>query len=206
MNKWIKQNLVLVSGILLPVLLVGGFFVLSNVPVILADPPKYDFLLVSYRYDYQHPSDYFLSFEVRDGKLKGKVNPKGEVNANLNRQYAEIFRFNSKENAFDQIDYGLPDGLEGIEESIPLLLEGTSDLRLDKRIESPDGYSYEYLGYRGRGGLLGEMFGMRRSHKSQYVLNKGGAYVNLPKLVTDPNYYQHDLHFMGWVIEEGRTP
>ncbi|MFT5138445.1 MAG: hypothetical protein ACI9H8_000996 [Lysobacterales bacterium] len=108
LNKWIKQNLVLVSGILLPVLLVGSFFVLSNVPTILADPPKYDFLLLSYRYDYQHPSDYFLSFEVRDGMLKGHVNPKGEGNANMHRQYAEIFRYNSKENVFDQIDYDLP--------------------------------------------------------------------------------------------------
>ena len=62
MIKWIRENLVLVSGIVLPILLVGGFFILSKAPTMLADPPEYDFLLVGYRYDYQQPSDYFLTF------------------------------------------------------------------------------------------------------------------------------------------------
>ena len=84
MGKWIKENLVLVSGILLPVLLVGGFFILSNLPKVLNDPPVYDFLLVGYHYDYQNPGNYYLSFEVRDGKLEGRAIPRGEDNANIN--------------------------------------------------------------------------------------------------------------------------
>jgi hypothetical protein len=202
MGKWIKENLVLVSGILLPVLLVGGFFVLSNAPRILADPPKYDFVLVGYRYDYQHPSDYYLTFEVRDGKLSGRAVPKGEGNANFNRQYAGIFRYDAGTNTFEEIVYELPDGLEGIEEPIPLLLTETSGLTLDKHRQSPDGYNFEFLGYRGRGGLLGEMFGMRRRYESDYVLKKDGAWFDLPKPFSDSYYYQNDLHFMGWVIEQ----
>jgi len=206
MGKWIKENLVLVSGILLPVLLVGGFFVLSNAPRILADPPVYDFLLVAYRSDHQHPRDYYLSFEVRDGKLNGRVVPSSEGNANFSRQYAGIFRYNAEANAFDEIVYELPDGLEDIEEPIPFLVDETSDLKLDKRSKSPDGYNFKFLGYRGRGGLLGEIFGMGRRYESNYVLNKDGAHVNLPKPASDPYYYQHNLHFMGWVIEEGSAP
>jgi len=202
MGNWIKENLVLVSGILLPVLLVGGFFVLNNAPRILADPPKYDFVLVGYRYDYQHPSDYYLTFEVRDGKLSGRAVPKGEGNANFNRQYAGIFRYDAAANTFEEIVYELPDGLEGIEEPIPLLLTETSGLTLDKHRQSPDGYNFEFLGYRGRGGLLGEMFGMRRRYESDYVLKKDGAWFDLPKPFSDAYYYQNDLHFMGWVIEE----
>ena len=202
MGKWIKENLVLLSGILLPVLLVGGFFVLNNAPRLLADPPKYDFVLVGYRYDYQHPSDYYLSFEVRSGKLSGRAVPKGENNANSNRQYAGIFRYDAGANTFEEIVYELPDGLEGIEEPVPLPLGEVSDLKLDKRNKSPDGYRFEFLGYRGRGGLLGEMFGMRRRYESNYVLKKDGAYFDLPKPFSDSYYYQNDLHFMGWVIEE----
>ena len=202
MAKWVKENLVLVSGILLPVLLVGGFFVLSNAPRMLADPPKYDFVMVAYRYDYQNPSDYYLSFEVRDGTLTGRALPKDENNANFNRQYASIFRYDAGANTFEEIVFELPEGLEGIEEPIPLPLAETSDLKLDKRSQSPDGYTFEFLGYRGRGGLLGEMFGMRRRYESDYVLKKDRAYVDLPKPATGP-YYQNDLHFMGWVIEEG---
>ncbi len=206
MGKWIKENLVLVSGILLPVLLVGGFFVLSNVPRILADPPTYDFLLVAYRNDYQHPRDYTLSFEVRDGKLHGRVVPSSEGNANFSRQYAGIFRYNAEANAFDEIVYELPDGLEDIEEPIPFLVDETSDLKLDKRSKSPDGYNFKFLGYRGRGGLLGEIFGMGRRYESNYVLEKDGAHLKLPRPASDAYYYQHNLHFMGWVIEAGSTP
>jgi hypothetical protein len=201
MGKWIKENLVLVSGILLPVLLVGGFFVLSNAPRMLADPPKYDFVLVAYRYDYQHPSDYYLSFEVRDGMLSGRAVPKDESNTNFNRQFASIFRYDAGANTFEEIVFELPEGLEGIEEPVPLLLAETSDLKLDKRSQSPDGYTFEFLGYRGRGGLLGEMFGMRRRYESDYVLKKDNAHFDLPRPASD-HYYQNDLHFMGWVIEE----
>ncbi len=205
MGKWIKENLVLVSGILLPVLLVGSFFVLSNAPRILADPPVYDFVLVAYRNDYQHPRDYYLSFEVRDGKLHGRVVPRGEGNANFNRQYAGIFRYSTAENTFDEIIYELPDGLEDIEEPIPFVVEETSDLKLDKRSQSPDRYTFEFLGYRGRGGLLGEIFGMGHRYESNYVLKKDGAHFNLPRPASDPYYYQHNMHFMGWVVEEGNT-
>jgi hypothetical protein len=204
MGKWIKANLVLVSGIVLPVLLVAGFFILNTAPRLLADPPEYDFLLVGYRYDYQHPADYYLSFEVRDGKLTGRAIPRGEGNGNFNRQYAGIFRYDAAANSFEEIVYELPEGLEDIEESTPLPLLETSHLKLDKRRRSPDGYTYEFLGYRGRGGLLGEVFGMKRRYDSDYVLKKDGAYFDLPKPVSDP-YYQNDLHFMGWITEQGNA-
>ncbi len=205
MGRWIRANLVLVSGIVLPVLLVAGFFVLSNAPRILADPPQYDFVLVGYRYDYQHPAGYYLTFEVRDGKLTGRALPVDEKNPNVNRQYAGIFRYQSATNTFAEFTFDLPEGLDSIEEPVPLALEETSGLELDKRLKSPDGYTFEFLGYRGRGGLLGEMFGMRRSHESGYILKKGSAYIDLPRPVTDP-YYQNDLHFMGWVIDGNGAP
>ena len=205
MKEWIRKNLVLVSGIVLPVLLVGGFFILGNAPRILAEPPEYDFVMVGYRYDYQHPSNYYLTFEVRDGKLTGRAVPKDESNANFNRQYAGIFRYDAAANSFEEILYELPDGLDSIEQPTPLLFEGTSGLTLDKRRKSPDGYAFEFRSYRGRGGLLGEMFGSRRRYESDYQLKKGNAYFDLPKPVSDP-YYQNDLHFMGWVVEEGDAP
>jgi hypothetical protein len=205
MGKWIRDNLVLVSGIVLPVLLVGGFFLLNKAPRILSDPPEYDFVLVGYRYDYQHPSNYYLSFEVRDGKLTGRAVPRDEQNVNINRQYAGIFRYDAASATFTEIVYELPEGLDDIDEPIPLELAETSGLKLDKRRQSPDGYAFEFLGYSGWGGLLGEMFGMRRRYESGYVLKKDSVYIDLPRPAADP-YYQNDLHFMGWVIEEGGAP
>ena len=205
MGKWIKENLVLVSGIVLPVLLVAGFFVLNTAPRMLADPPKYDFVLVGYRYDYRHPSEYYLSFEVRNGKLTGRAIPRSESNAYVNRQHASIYRYDAATNTFEEIVYELPEDLDSIEEPVSLSLTETSELTLDKRSQSPDGYTFEFRGYRGRGGLLGEIFGMRRRYESNHVLKKGNAHFDLPEPAASP-YYQNDLHFMGWIIEPGNVP
>lgn len=206
MSKWIKQNLVLLTGIVLPVLLVAGFLVLQGAPKVLADPPQYDFLVVGYRYDAQHPRTYRLSFEVRDGRLQGRATPAGAGNAYPNRQHAGIFRYEASNVAFTEIAWDLPEGLDGIEEPVTFQVDAVADLRLDKTRRSPEGYVFEYAGYRGRGGLLGEMFGMGRRYESNYVLNKNGAEFNLPSPASTPYYYGHDMHFMGWVIDEGSRP
>jgi len=202
MGNWITKNLVLISGILLPVLLVGGFFVLSRAPRMLSDPPGYDFLLVGYHYDYQHPGDYYLAFEVRDGHLSGRAVPRDENNANSNRQQARIFRYDVSENAFDEIAYDLPEGLESIENPVPLRLGEAGTLKLDKRSTSPDGYQFEFVGYRGSGGMLGELFGMRRHYQSSHILKKDGAWFDLPEPSVDRYNSPYDLHFMGWVLDE----
>jgi hypothetical protein len=206
MSKWIKQNLVLVSGIVLPVLLVAGFFVLNRMPGMLADPPANDFLLVAYRYDYRNPGAYYLSFEVRDGKLSGRAIPRGDDNRYVNRQHAGIFLYRAGDNSFDEFTFDLPEGLDDLKESVALDLAEAGELKLDKRKKSADGYQFEYLGYRGRGGLLGELFGMGRRHASNYVLKKGNVYFDLPNPTAGPNHYQNDLQFMGWVVKEGSNP
>lgn len=202
MAKWIKENLVLVSGIVLPVLLVAGFFVLNNLPRVLLDPPKHDFLLVGYHYEYRHQNDYYLSFEVRNGKLTGQAIPRNENGPYFNRQVAAIFRYRAATNTFEEIAFELPKDLADIEDPVSLPLEETSNLTLDKRSQSPDGYTFEYRGYRGRGGLLGEIFGMRRSYENNFVLRKDNAHLDLPQPASDP-YYLNDLHFMGWIVEMG---
>lgn len=206
MHKWIRQNLVLVSGILLPVLLVAAFFVLNSMPRILTDPPGHDFLVVGYQNDYQNPSNYYLSFEVRDGKLHGRAIPYTEDNRQFNRQHAAIFLYHVADQSFEEIAFDLPANLENIEEPISLDLGEAGKLNLDKRIKSPDGYQFEFQGYRGGGGILGEIFGMNRDYESNYVLKKDSSYVNVPDPSIDPSYYQNELHFMGWIVPEDSAP
>jgi hypothetical protein len=202
MGQWIKKNLVLVSGIVLPVLLVVGFFLVREAPRVLSDPPDYDFLLVAYRYDYQHPRDFHLSFETRDGILHCRVTPTGDQHTHMNRQYAGIFRYSAAENRFDEIPYDLPDGVEDLEEALQFAVNETRHLDLDKDSRSPDGFTFEYTGYRGRGGLLGEIFGMRNAHDNMYVLSKDGASFHLPRPTPNQYYNHYDVHFMGWIVAE----
>ena len=51
MKKFIRENLVLVMGVSLPVLLVILFFLTSVLPKSLAEPPQHDLLFSVPRYD-----------------------------------------------------------------------------------------------------------------------------------------------------------
>ena len=202
MGTWLRQNLVLVSGIVLPVLLVAGFLVLERAPGLVADPPGYDFLVVGYRYDAQHPRNYQLSFEVSRGRLQGRATPVSDNHAYPNRQHASLFRYSAANHAFTEIAWDMPEGLDSLEEPMDFQVEEVKNLQLDKARRSPDGYVFEYAGYRGRGGLLGELFGMGRRYDSSYVLSRDGAIFTLPSLSPAPHYYGNDLHFVGWVTGE----
>ena len=208
MGKWIKANLVLIFGVTLPVLLVAGFFVLNRAPTMLVDAPEYDFLVVAYHYDHQHPRDFHLSLDVRNETLYAKVTPVQDDHTHLNRQYAGIFRYSAADNRFDQVTYDLPEGVDELQEPLEFEIEETRQLTLNKAAKSPDGFTFVHRGYRGRGGLLGEIFGMNRRRGSEYVLSKAGAEFELPKPTSNSNYnyYQHNLRFMGWIMAGGESP
>lgn len=205
LGKFFKENAVLITGIVLPVVLVAGFLILSHIPKSLLDPPQYDFLLVVHSHDQQQSHNYNLSFEVRDGRLTGLVTPRVGGNYS-NRQRASLFRYKADGNVFEELVYELPENLDELEKPMTFPVAEVQNLKLDKRMQSPDGYIFEYVGYRGHGGLLGEMFGSRRRYESDCVLKKGSAYFDLPAPTPQLNYYSQNLYFSGWVIDEGNVP
>jgi len=204
LGRFIKDNAVLIAGIVLPVLLVAGFMILSHIPKALLDPPQYDFLLVAHRYDQQQRLDYNLAFEVRDGRLTGKATPRDDGNYS-NNQRASLFRYKADGNIFEELIFELPENLDELEKPLSFPIAEVQNLQLDKRAQSPDEYTFEYLGYRGGGGLLGELFGSRRRYESSCTLKKDSAYFDLPAPMPELNYYSQNLYFIGWVIDEGKS-
>lgn len=206
MLNWIKSNLVLVAGILLPVLLVAGFLVLQSIPRALTDAPQYDFLVVAFKYDAQQQRNYDLSFEVRDGRLQGRATPRTDNNNYSSRQLATLYRYRTADNRFDEVPFDLPDTLDSLDSVSTFPIEEVADLKLDKSSRSPDDFIFEYVGYRSRGGLLGEIFGMGRRSNSQYVLSQGAAWFDLPLPTASMQYYGNDLVFLGWVMPATTAP
>ena len=200
MGQWIKQNLVLVSGIVLPVLLVAGFLVLAQLPKALADPPEYDFLVLVYRYDPQYLPGYQLAFEIREGRLHAVVTPLSDPQAYTHRQQAKLFRYLAAGAAFVELDFDLSEVPDTLETPYRFVVKEAAGLALDKRSRSPDGYTFENQGYPGSGGLLGEIFGMGRRHDSQYVLTRDGAQWNLTDPIPGRNQYGHEVQFLAWVV------
>ena len=205
LGRFIKDNAVLIAGIVLPVVLVAGFMILSHIPKVLLDPPQYDFLLVVQSYDQQQHLSYNLTFEVRDGRLTGKATPTDDNNYS-NNQRASLFRYKADGNVFEELVFELPENLDELEKPLTFPIAEVQHLKLDKRAQSSDGYTFEYLGNRRHGGLLGEIFGMGRRYENDVVLKKDSAYFDLPAPIPKLNYYSQNLFFIGWVIDEGNAP
>ena len=206
MGEWIRKNLVLVAGIVLPVLLIAGFLVLERLPTALAEPPRHDFLVVAYRYDAQRPRTFHLDFQVREGRLDGIVRPSSDERAYAHNQHASLFRYSARERHWSEIVYTLPEAADTAEEPLTFAVTEAADLALDSAAVAPDGYAFEYLGYRGSGGLLGELFGMRSRRGNEYALSKGCAVFHLPNLPSPGYYYGDNLKFLGWLGDGPDTP
>jgi hypothetical protein len=205
MGRFIKDNAVLIAGIVLPVLLVGGFMILSHIPKALLDPPRYDFLLAVHNYDQQLHLGYDLSLDVREGRLTGKATPRDGNNYSSNHR-TSLFRYKADRDIFEELVFELPENLDELEKPKTFPIAEVQNLGLDKRLQSPDGYTFEYVGYRGGGGLLGALFGSGRRYESSCVLKKESAYFDLPEPMPKMNYYSPNIYFIGWVIDEGNTP
>src|SRR3982751_2417606 len=72
-KKVLKDNFVLVVGLTLPVLLMVGFMVASNIPRSLANPPQYDLVFATPDYIQDGRSlPVAVRLVVRDGVLKAQ--------------------------------------------------------------------------------------------------------------------------------------
>ena len=205
-TQWIRNNLVLLSGIVLPLLLVIGFMLLRGAPTMLGEPSAYDFLLVAWQQDVHQPRDFRLTFEVREERLQARAVPLDDQDASGYRPGARLFRYNAAARSWTELTYDLPESVDTQGGPLSLTVPGAAGLRLDKASRSPDGFVFEFAGYSSRGGLLGELFGMGRHYDGEYVLNRDGARFPLARPDGNTGYYGQELQFLGWVIDESAAP
>ena len=90
-QKFVKDNLILLTGILLPILLIVLFMVASTLPRMLATPPQYDFLFTNSQHYNNLDAPVTITLKVdKNGKLAAIV----KENKNTNDQ---------PKNSFDQL-------------------------------------------------------------------------------------------------------
>jgi hypothetical protein len=94
MKNWIKENLVLVVGLTLPLLLIVLFFVATVIPKAFGTPPQYEMLFTSMRYDYQKQPEYALDFSVKNRQLMVTAKKGDEKNPVYNKILVYLRRQN----------------------------------------------------------------------------------------------------------------
>jgi len=196
MKNFIKENLVLVVGFTLPLLLILLFFVAAVIPKAFGMPPQYEMLFTTTRYDYQDSPEYFVDFAVKDQKLIVKAyknNNKDQRGFNSKL----LMAYDGKTETVREVNIDLVKAASAAV-GHEAVLEETRNWTIDSSRISPDGYTLDGPSYRD-GGLVGGIFGGGYQNNS-FRLKKGSVGYKIPD--TQGAYYYNQVHFIGWVIKK----
>jgi len=215
-QKFVKDNLVLLTGILLPILLIVLFMVASTLPRILATPPQYDFLFTDSQHFNNLDAPVTISLKVdKNGKLAAIVKANKNREPAYNNQYFPvIYRYDAQHQTARAINYSYfrevlqEDGDKLLEDKTLEMPDFLSGLTLDKNIVSPDGYTLD-TDYYGRynNSLAGFMFSMgRHSRHRGYQLKKDSVVFSFEVSSGGKHpysyYYGNQFAFLGWIIKD----
>ncbi len=197
LGKFVRENLVLLAGIALPVVMMAGFLVASSLPQTVANPPQYD--LVFFTDDYNSNSNGNLrttvNLVVKNGTLVAQYVPAGENNYGY---WKKIYRYEAATQTVREIPFGFPPDFTTLTAMREEPVAGLEGVTLDTRLQAPDGYELSGSEYRGNG-LIGDLFW--RSGTDSPRLRNGSSSVPL-ELASDTQYYTYgNLQFLGWVVQ-----
>lgn len=192
MKNFVKQNLVLVIGLTLPLLLILLFVMATVIPKSMGTPPQYEMLFSATQYDYQNTSGFALNFDVKNKQLM--IKPKKNEDRNVNYNQERLFVYDGKTETTREITLDNSKFIDGAVQ----VLEETKSFEIDTNHVSPDGYTLDGPSY-GGGGMMMGMFG-GGSHNSGYRIKKGAVAYKVPYYKGDAYYNQ--MRFIGWIVKK----
>lgn len=198
MKSFFRENPTIAFGLGLPLLLVIVFLLISGIPTLLVEPPKYDVIYATQYYNYQNG----VQISVVDKKVK--VFYQGNLQG---RQKPRLWRYNPTTGAVKEISIILPPGLAPAgktpidpKQAVTSILINVPDLKgltVDSSSIAPDGYEFSAGRNRYSGDVFGGLFYSSR-YRHAAVLTKKGRSIRLPRATG--RYYSNNTRFIGWVV------
>lgn len=187
MKRILKENLILIVGIALPILLVIVFYLAAVLPKMLVKSPKIDLLYLTTTY----PHDG-ITTEVKDGSLKIWISPevrKGSL------PMPRLFRFSAKTLTSTEIPISLSTapGIIIANKREALSIPEIKDLKLDTQEIGPDGYKAE-ISSPNAGGVV-NLFLLNT--KRTLLISKNGNVINVSDEKNMDDY--KSIKFLGWI-------
>lgn len=199
MKSFFRENPTIAFGLGLPLLLVVVFLLVSGIPALLVDPPKYDVLYATEYYGYPGNG---MQIAVVEGKVQ--VVYQGNTQGH---QKPRVWRYSPLTGGVKEIPVMLPPGLVPPgqrpvtpEEAVIVTTIEVPDLAgltVDSSSIAPDGYEFNTGsdGY-SRDVFTGLFYSSR--YRNEAVLTKQGRSFRLPN--AGNVYYNNYTHFIGWVV------
>ncbi len=193
MKSFLRENLMIVVSIALPLLVVIFFALASILPGLYSTPPAYDLLLSMQDRATAKTSPVKISLVVKDGYLTALV-VKSENSSYQNNP--RLFRYEHLSGEIREVSIPIPENIAEYEEGSEIPIPGFAELKVSDALQAPDGY--EFRGRRRGGGLMTQMFGGSRN-RTDVTIEKNGAIVRVRLPASD--YWYNDVRLVGWVIE-----
>jgi hypothetical protein len=198
-RDFVKSNMVLIVGLTLPVLLMAGFLIASNLPQRLGEPPKYS--LVFAVNDLSSASQGIpvsVRLVVQDGVLKAQyVRTAPPPAGYVNNPWKKLYLYDAPTRRVRELTFGLPANMSAIETTREDIVEATRGLKLDTTLRAPDGYELAY-GQGSRSGLMNDIFWSGSSYSYEPRLQKDNS--SYPLLSAQGAYAYVSAEFVGWVV------
>jgi hypothetical protein len=189
MKQLLKENIVLVAGILLPLLLAGVFWVSKTMSLAGIEPPGTQIVFwANYADNPENP----WNVEVREGKLHVLYSGSKEKQ---NWGSPQIYIYNPAENVSRPVVLPRLDR-DDLAQTRDIVPDGLKDITLSTEQTSPDGYTFSrmddvYNGY--NRGVVTEIFG-GGANRYSFFLKKGN--YNRPVPMSGYN-----SQFVGWIVQ-----
>jgi hypothetical protein len=196
-KNFFKDNLVLVVGLALPVILMVGFMLAQAIPATVTDPPKYDMIFSTNEYDGAKNLAVSANFVVKDNALTVQYTKVASQYGNT--YWPKLYRYDAKTKQVTQLTFGYPDDMDKIEGVRTDTVEATKGLKISTAQVSPDGYEMTNENYR-HGGLVNDILWDFNRGAGETRLRKGAASVKLTTNNGQTFYYGNGT-FIGWVVE-----
>lgn len=189
----IKENLVLIAGLILPVLLILVFTLARALPEKAVASPEYKAVYAQQSWD----SGYTYVFDIKnDGKLSisYKAPSPSSYDSKPEGRNATLYIFDAANDDLKTITIERPTLKKG-QTSAPVKVSELEDLKLIKDTKAPDGYIFQEESWK-RSSLVTEIFSYN-NNRTPNALYKDGRII--PLRMNDNSY--GSFSFIGWVAK-----
>jgi hypothetical protein len=187
-----KKNWSLIVGVAIPILMIILVALSIYVPVLFAKPTTKFLYYTSDTYDYYYNDRYAVENgklvlipykqrdTVEDTRFPSVKDP--EVSLEIPKAVLHLFVYDPVANASQEITF-----------------EEGQKLRLESRVESPEGYTLSQGSY---GGDIFDLFGGGYHDYNTWYLQKGtvNKKITLEQSASGYRYY-NNIQFLGWIIQ-----
>lgn len=193
--EWIKRNALLITGLVLPVLLMMVFMLSTLIPAVISNPPRYDMVFSVQDYSSGAAAPVSVNLVVKNGVLTAQFTKNPHANAYT---WIKLYLYDAKTQKVRQLPFAFPSDAATLQGMVEQPVQATKGMKLDTTLESPDGYQLSYRGYSNSSGLFGQLL-WGGSYNNEACLRKGSQCIKLMGSDNRGYYYPGYVQFIGWV-------